>query len=187
MTIPKADRNTRIPLTFLQERVWIRQVKDRANIVFHLPFALRLRGAIDIQVLEDAFRVLISRHESLRTNIVRENGQLVQRIHEGTNWKLDVNDLSKLNVTEGEREALLRMEQQGRVPFDLENGSLLRTTLYRLSDNDSILFVNIHPIFSDPRSLRVLATEISQLYHLPKTSRAWIRALARASISWVVL
>jgi len=165
MTIPKTNRDAGIPLTFLQESVWIRQSEDKANKVFHLPVALRIRGAIDIQALEDAFRVLITRHASLRTNIVCESGRPVQRIHEGRDWKLHVEDLSGLNAAQVETEAFLRMEHEGRVPFsDLENDSLLRTTLYRLTDNDSILFVNMHPIISDPSSLNVLATEISQIY-----------------------
>ncbi len=165
MTIPKADRDAGIPLTFLQESVWIRRSKDEANSVFRLPVALRFRGPVDAQVLEDAFGVLISRHESLRTNIVCEKGRPLQRIHQGTNWTLDVKELSGLNVAEAEREAFLRMEREARVPFDLENDCLLRATLYRLSGKDSILFVNLHPIIGDPRSLNVLATEITQLCH----------------------
>ena len=165
ITIPKADRDASIPLTFLQERVWARQSEDKANKVPPLAAALRIRGPIDVQMLQDAFRVLISQHESLRTNIVSESGQPGQCIHEGAHWKLDVRDLSGLNIAEVETEAFLRMEQEGRVPFDLENDSLLRTTLYRLSENDSILFVHMHPVISDPRSLRLLATEITQICH----------------------
>ena len=165
VSIPKADRAERIPLSFIQEQLWRLETKDATNKGFHLPTALRMKGAVDAQVLEDAFRVLISRHESLRTNIVCESGRPWQRIHDGANWKVKVVDLSGLNDAEAEREAFLRIEKEGRAGFDLGNDSLLRTTLYKLKRHDFILFVDMHPIISDLRSLNILTQEITQIYH----------------------
>src|SRR3712207_1018968 len=63
---------TELPLSFAQERLWFLDRFD-PDTSWNLPFALRLRGALDVGALERALGEIVRRHEVLRT-VFREQG-----------------------------------------------------------------------------------------------------------------
>jgi hypothetical protein len=66
--IPVSSRDTDLPLSFAQERLWfIDQYEHNAS--YNMPGAVKLIGKLDINVLEKTFSEIIRRHEVLRTNI----------------------------------------------------------------------------------------------------------------------
>ncbi|RKH22074.1 condensation domain-containing protein, partial [Corallococcus sicarius] len=54
--------------------------------------------------------------------------------------------------------------QEMRRPFDLRRGPLVRAVLFKLTEREHILVVNMHHIVSDGWSLGVLVREVSALY-----------------------
>src|SRR5262249_32301056 len=63
-------------------------------------------------------------------------------------------------------EALARRlaEEEGRRPFDLGRGPLLRAMLMKLGAEDQVLMVTMHHIVSDGWSMGVLVREFTELY-----------------------
>ncbi|MGC5016855.1 amino acid adenylation domain-containing protein, partial [Streptosporangium sp. DT93] len=58
-------REGALPCTPQQEGLWFLQRMDPSSSVYHIPFALRLRGVLDVAVLERALLTLVERHEAL--------------------------------------------------------------------------------------------------------------------------
>ena len=77
---------------------------------------------------------------------------------------LSVVDLAGLPAPRREAlgEALARAE--GRSPFDLERGPLLRVRLLRLAPGRRLLLVSMHHIVSDAWSMEVFVRELTALY-----------------------
>ncbi|MDU0622469.1 condensation domain-containing protein, partial [Pseudomonas aeruginosa] len=59
---------------------------------------------------------------------------------------------------------MARIEEEVRVPFDLERGPLLRVLLLRLSAEEQVLVVTLHHIVSDGWSTPIMVEELMQFY-----------------------
>src|SRR6185436_19644310 len=60
-------RPSALPLSFAQQRLWFLDQLEPGSAAYHIPAALRMRGALDIAALERAIGAIVARHEVLRT------------------------------------------------------------------------------------------------------------------------
>ena len=159
--IGRADRDARLPLSFAQQRLWyVTQIDALAGPAYHIPGALRLRGALDRGALQAAVQRIVERHEVLRTRFVAGDGQPCQVIDAPQGLVLDV--LDARGLAPDAVAAICRDE--AAAPFDLVRGPLLRCRLLQLGDDDHLLLLTLHHIIADGWSLSVLAREFSALY-----------------------
>ncbi|HEX8090517.1 MAG TPA: amino acid adenylation domain-containing protein, partial [Blastocatellia bacterium] len=162
----KKQQPRRFALSFAQQRLWVLQQMDTGSAAYNVPTALRLRGPLEVEVLERCFGEVIRRHESLRTtfevNPVTETPEQV--INPWTPFRLDVIDLGKGPAEERLIEARTLANREAARPFDLSTGPLLRASVLSLAADDHILLLTIHHIVSDMWSTQVLTRELIALY-----------------------
>ncbi|MGZ3461153.1 MAG: condensation domain-containing protein [Archangium sp.] len=120
------SRDGMLPLSFGQQRLWFIAQLAPGSIVYNAPFAARLKGPLDVAVLERSLVELVRRHEALRTTFVRVDGQLAQRISPEPVLPLPVESLEALSEAERVPAARRCVEEEARRPFDLEQGPLVR-------------------------------------------------------------
>ncbi|MGJ7607442.1 amino acid adenylation domain-containing protein [Variovorax sp. LT1R20] len=159
--ITKVDRSAPLPLSHSQQRLWyVTRIDAQAGAAYHLPAALRLRGALDRIALQHALDRIVARHESLRARFVVIDGEPRQRIEPVHSVQLVHRELD-----EPGGDALRALCQaEAAAPFDLACDPPLRVQLLRLAENDHVLLVTMHHIVSDGWSLSVMAHEFSTLY-----------------------
>ena len=78
-SIPKADRTENLPLSFAQQRLWFLDALEPGTPLYNMPFASRIKGTPDTDLLELALQQMLARHESLRTKFEALNGQPAHR------------------------------------------------------------------------------------------------------------
>ena len=66
-SIKPAERVGEIPLSFAQERLWFLQELDTENVAYFVPRVIRMKGKLDVSLIERTFTEIIRRHEILRT------------------------------------------------------------------------------------------------------------------------
>lgn len=162
-------RTDRIPLSFAQQRLWIVDQLSgprgtARSMRYHLPQALRLRGPLDLDVLQRVLDTLIARHEVLRTRMATVDGVPVQVIAAQATFLLQHFDLGAHPADDREAELYRVLQRAMEEPFDLATGPLIRGALVRLGDDDHALFIAMHHIASDGWSLQILWREICALY-----------------------
>ena len=164
--IPLADRNQRLPLSGAQQRLWfIAQLDPAAAAAYHIAGGLRLRGHLDRAALRAALDRIVERHESLRTTLVNDQGEAVQRIGSAQlGFALTEQDLSRLDPAEQAQAIARQSATEAAAPFDLSAGPLIRGQLLRLAPTEHILLITQHHIVSDGRSMQVLVHELSVLF-----------------------
>src|SRR6266699_2070597 len=55
------------PLSFAQQQLWFLNQLEPENPFYNIPFALHLKGPLQVEVLERSLREIVRRHEALRT------------------------------------------------------------------------------------------------------------------------
>ena len=68
-------RDRAFPLSYVQERLWILQRRDKSN-TYNMSGGVTLEGPLSLAALEGALEALIQRHEPLRTRFVVASGEL---------------------------------------------------------------------------------------------------------------
>src|SRR5205085_10543826 len=96
----------------------------------------------------------------LRTTFADCESKLVQRVHQQAEVCFRQEDASAWS------ESFLsdRLTEEAHTPFDLEQGPLLRFSLFIRSTDEHILLMNIHHIIADFWSLAVILRELGILY-----------------------
>ncbi|UCH95170.1 MAG: amino acid adenylation domain-containing protein [Candidatus Aminicenantes bacterium] len=173
-------------LSSAQKRLYVLHQLDIHSNVYNMPIALILEGKVNKDKLEDIFRELIQRHESLRTSFQMIEGEPMQCIHDEVGFEIEYY-LATENTenTEGTRGlaplsiAPLPINNFIR-PFALSKAPLLRVGLMTLSHTPAplrghprpsqevggdkyLLMVDMHHIISDGISCGILVKEFMAL------------------------
>jgi amino acid adenylation domain-containing protein len=160
--IPRFPRQSPAPLSFAQQRLWFLDQLQPGNPAYNLFDAWRLRGPLRSDFLEQALKEVVRRHEALRTTFAAVQGQPVQVVAPGHDFRLQQIDLREAADREKTLQGMLSQEAQR--PFDVNNDLLFRATLFQLAEDEHVLLVNTHHIISDAWSLGVLYNEINHFY-----------------------
>ncbi|HJP95210.1 MAG TPA: amino acid adenylation domain-containing protein [Pyrinomonadaceae bacterium] len=152
------------PLSFAQQRLWFLDQYEPDNILYNIPAAIRLNGALDVPALERTLNKILNRHEALRTTFAVINDRPVQVINEARDFRLTVVELRETSPEKKEATAARLAAEEARKPFNLAEGPLLRVKLLRLTEDDHVLLITMHHIISDGWSIKVLIREIGALY-----------------------
>ncbi len=152
------------PVSFAQQRLWFLDQFEPNSPFYNIPVAVRLRGRLDLAVLQAALHEIVDRHEILRTTFGTDNGEPVQIIAPTGHIPLMLVDLRHLPAGERRREAMRLANEEAKRPFNLTAGPLLRVHLFQIATDDFVAIFNMHHIISDGWSIGVLIREISVLY-----------------------
>ncbi|HXE84188.1 MAG TPA: amino acid adenylation domain-containing protein, partial [Gemmatimonadales bacterium] len=156
-SIPRRPERDVAPLSFIQRQMWVLDQMTPGNPAYNLLAGYRLRGHLDVRMLERSFNEIIKRHETLRTTFSAEGGEPQQQIHP----ELTIS----IRVTPADEARLQALASEEAVqPFDLSRLPLIRVTLFRLGDSEHVLLINVHHIVADGWSFGLLLNELDTLY-----------------------
>ncbi|MET0290690.1 MAG: amino acid adenylation domain-containing protein [Pseudoxanthomonas sp.] len=162
---PRTDRR-RAPLTPMQQRLWLYEQMEPGTVAYNTPSAHRLRGSMNLLAFQAAFDEMVRRQPSLRTVIVQVGEDAEQRVLDHVSTQLlPPMDLSALE--EGARDAALQsqLESMTGTPFALDgHAPLFRARLFRMGQDDHVLYFMTHHLIWDGWSFDVFYSEMSALY-----------------------
>ncbi|HVL02451.1 MAG TPA: amino acid adenylation domain-containing protein, partial [Dongiaceae bacterium] len=175
--IERIDRAGKLPLSFVQQQLWLLDQLDPGTPAYNMPVALRISGTLDVPVFEQAFRNIIARHETLRTRFVVQDGEPVAVIRNDVQWQFEQVDLSTLDVLAQDEQIRRIAIKQTETGFNLAQDCLIRGALISLGNDDTgksrFVFVGaIHHIVSDGWSLNIMVAELMEFYRAGLESRA---------------
>lgn len=133
------------------------------NAAYHGYSVYGIDGTLDVPALESALQMLVDRHVLLRSRIVEEGG-VPYLVADGAPdvdvVRLDVRDASANRAT------ILRRLQESEIdrPFELGHERPLRVALARVSDDEEVLLVVLHHMFTDAWSMQIFLRELAALY-----------------------
>ena len=162
--IDPVPRDTNLPLSFAQQRLWFINQLEPNSTAYNFPLSLRLTGALNVAALEQSLNKIVQRHETLRTTFESVNGHPTQVINPTFTLNLSIVDLQEYPTKKQEAEVLRLAIQETQLLFNLAQGPLLRATLLHLSEQQYVLLFTMHHIVSDGWSIGLLVKEITAHY-----------------------
>src|SRR6266516_3752451 len=158
------SRTGSAPLSFGQQSFWFLNQLNPNTPLYNIYRAVRLRGVLKANALQQALNEIIARHEALRTTLASLDEEPVQLIAATWTLNLKIIDLSDTSASDQEAAAAQTLTEQAHVPFELTTGPLIRAVLIRLNDEEHILLLAMHHVVSDDWSMGILFNELSALY-----------------------
>lgn len=158
-----ATGTNRWPLSFSQSRLWFLNRLEPESQAYNMHISLRVKGAIDPALVDQAFRDLQARHESLRTTFHEHQGEPVQVIHAEPFVRMEFIDLCSRAPGEAEDTAKrLSAEHAGR-PYDL-SVSALRFMAIQVAPGDLVLSLGMHHVIGDQWSWGVISRDLTACF-----------------------
>jgi amino acid adenylation domain-containing protein/non-ribosomal peptide synthase protein (TIGR01720 family) len=163
-TLGPMKRIGKIPLSFAQMRLWFLDQLIPHAALYNIPIALRIRGPLNKEALQESLNIVILRHESLRTIFPALDGEAHQVVL--GEFAILLNE-EKIVVQENQRPDIIKkaIEEEARTSFNLATGPLIRVRLLLFSEGDYVLLITLHHIISDGWSMKVFFQELSIAYN----------------------
>ncbi|WP_416671502.1 non-ribosomal peptide synthetase [Egbenema bharatensis] len=162
--IQPVSRQQNLPLSFAQQRLWFLDQLQLGSPLYNITSALRLKGQLNVEVLQRSLNAVVQRHEVLRTTFQTVEGQPVQVIAPTLTVPLPLVNLQSLPPAEQDAQVLQLASQDAQQPFDLTQVPLVRLTLLRLNEEEHVALFTMHHIVSDGWSIGILIRELTALY-----------------------
>ncbi len=143
-------------LSSAQKRMYILQQLEPNGTAYNMSSLLILKGDLRKEKVEETFRKLLKRHQSLRTSFEFKEEQIVQMIHDTVEFAVEYHDCTASQV-ENIVNNFIR-------PFDLAKAPLMRTGLIKVADEEHILMLDMHHIIADGSSISIFVKEFMALY-----------------------
>ncbi len=146
-----------IPLSLDQKPYWFLHQLEGGSYTYNIPLAMRLYGELNVAALEQSFRSLIERHESLRTLFPTKDGEPAQQV--ALDWQFS---LQPVQVVEAD--VAQHVQAEFTYVFDLGRELPARIRLLRLDDAQHVVTLVVHHVVADGWSLNILMRELADLY-----------------------
>ena len=162
--LPHFPRQSKTPLSFIQQRLWFLSQYAPEEPTFNRPLAIRFRGSLDRTALERGLKAIVARHDVFRSRVRAEDG--VPFVVTETEAVIELEHLKLHAMSQDQSEAAARRValNEARRPFDLSCELPIRAKLLRLAEDDHVLCLTIHHIAFDGWSEGVLFRELGAVY-----------------------
>ncbi|MGZ8452630.1 MAG: non-ribosomal peptide synthetase [Candidatus Binatia bacterium] len=162
--IPKRKDRQAAPLSFAQQRLWFLDQLEPNSPRYNVSRALRLRGELDLKVLQKAIDAIVSRHETLRSNFREVDGLPTLITRPSMKTPMTFVDLSDQPTDCRENTLIATLNELVLRPYNLSTDSMLRASLVRLTQHDHVLLLVLPHITSDGWSMVILCQELMAHY-----------------------
>ncbi len=158
--LENAEVTAAFPTSANQMRCWVLEQIQPGDASLNLAIRWELVGHAPSEIIEAAFQMIVDRHEILRTRFIEQDGELVQEVIDGLEFKLNQVDIR--NVPEAEQETRIQeiAREYASEPFDLNEPGLFRVAMIRQSPERAALLISVHHSVFDGYSIRVLGREM---------------------------
>lgn len=152
-SVVSAGKKASYNLSSAQERMYYEYELNRKSTAYNMPLAWEIKGTVDIKRINNAVKLLIERHENLRTAFLIVDHRAQQVVKDAGVFEIE--EFFNLNLAD-ELEKFVR-------PFDLSKAPLLRVGVIH-AESSTILVIDMPHIICDGMSQTILGRDFLALY-----------------------
>jgi len=152
------------PATESQTEIWAScLIGDAdASCAFNESFTIVLTGDFNKDAMFRALQDVVNMHQALKMTFSGDGTHIC--VFKNVTLDVDFHDISLKTAEQQEAYIKAYNKQYVLTPFDLINGPLFKTSLFKLSDKEHYLTFVVHHIVCDGWSIGIMMQDLSQLY-----------------------
>ena len=166
MSLSQSSESYLFPCSVVQKTCWYLDRMSPGTPANNIAVRFRLEGPLHISSLEEALRLVMARHEVLRTRFVTSGDEPHQLVEAEAKFSLPVIDLRGLEEAQRAPEVDRLSCEEARIGFDIEQGPLFRGKLLQVGEQDFVLLLTMHHIISDGWSIGIVTDEMGRFYRI---------------------
>lgn len=155
-------------LTPMQRRLFVLDKLEESNTAYNMTRIMLSEGELCRERLEESLKLLIERHETLRTSFDFRGDEPVQLIHRFVDFKMDYFEMENNGSDAWIDKKISDILADFTRPFDLSQAPIFRVKLVKVNENKHIILLDMHHIISDGISMNLLERDISYIYNKKK-------------------
>jgi len=149
-----------IPFSLTQALVWVpSRAYHRATTTVR-----RIRGELNLELLDKSLQRLIQRHEALRIRIITVDGAPVQQVSDSPPERLQIEDLTSIPDSDLGDEIQRQISQCILERLDAARDPLCMFKLLKVNSREHVLMVATEHMISDGVSLSLLCRDLLAMY-----------------------
>ncbi|WP_034862444.1 condensation domain-containing protein, partial [Ruminiclostridium cellobioparum] len=149
----------------LQEGILFHSLMDNTTKAYLIQMVLRIKGNLDVEILEDSINSIIERYDILRTNFVFETVKKPQQVVlKERAFRVNFKDIS--NLPEDEKDPYIQrfIEEDSNRRFNLSTDILVRAAVIQRDQEAFLIILDFHHILIDGWSTAIIAREVFTAY-----------------------
>lgn len=180
----RRERHGTLPLSRAQELLWWIHHAAPETTAYTLRWVTRIKGSIDLPALLDAMRRVSLRHDILRATFPQVDGEPVTCVADDP-MACALVDLRDRTRAEAERLVGEEVRTAGTMPWVLAVDRPT-ATVYRVDDDECVLVVRLHHMYSDGWSQGVFFNDLAAAYACVVEGRDAPPGPALQYVDWVL-
>lgn len=152
-----------LPLTASQRGMFVSGQVAEGSVAYNVSGVTVRPGTLDVAELEKWLRVLVRRHDSLRSTFHLRDGEPFQRVHAEVPVSVEHRRLGALAEGETHESAARREMARFVRPFHLDTAPLFRVGYFEFDDGVSCVAIDIHHIVTDGTSMGILFRDLAAI------------------------
>jgi len=161
--ILRQEKKEYYPLSYNQEQLWFLDTLANDNPFYNVPFTMRFKMEIDLNIVQLALNKVVHRQQILKTSYIIVDGKPCQKIEHDFFPEIIYRNLE--GETEPEENALKMLKKEATTAFK-PGIPPVKAMLIRLSHQDYILMIKFHHILIDGWSIPIFNSEFLQAYRM---------------------
>lgn len=161
-SVVPVSRDQKLPLSFAQEQLWVVDQLAPGNVAYSIPATARVKGSLNLAVLQQCFDTLLQRHEIFRTTYTHGPEHPIQIVHPTQTFPLTIIDVRDSPTPE--QEAQRMATEATRQPIDLTKSPVVRGFVFQLADEEYGMLMLMPHIVVDEWSTGIILGEMQELY-----------------------
>ncbi|WP_027835365.1 non-ribosomal peptide synthetase [Maritalea myrionectae] len=161
--IERQDLSQPLPLSFSQERMWAIDQIDAHGRFYTIPLVFEIDGEFDLDRLAAFFDQFVEENPILHTTYLQKADHAYQQV---LPFKPGVLSVSDMRQSQDMPSHLADLEDRIlNAPFDLSSGQIFRAALAILSEEKSRLFIAVHHIAFDGKSVGIFIDQLKAFFN----------------------
>ncbi|ROP42186.1 non-ribosomal peptide synthetase [Saccharothrix texasensis] len=152
-----------LPLTASQRSMFVSSQVDEDSVAYNVSGLTIRTGPLDVAELEEWLRVLVRRHDSLRSTFHLRDGEPFQRVRAEVPVAVEHRRLGALAEGDAHEDAARREMRRFVRPFLLDTAPLFRVGYFEFDDGVSCVAIDIHHIVTDGTSMGILFRDLGAI------------------------
>ncbi|EQB86567.1 amino acid adenylation domain-containing protein/non-ribosomal peptide synthase protein (TIGR01720 family) [Clostridium punense] len=149
-------------LTHPQKRIWYIDKINTNSPLHNIGGCLSIYETIDVEVMKETLNLIIKNNEGLRLRVSEKENETFQYVKEFQNEDIDFLDFSSYENPQKEYETW--SNELFKKCFNLENSKLYYFAIYKISEKEYGVLLNIHHIIADGWSITLIQKQICEIY-----------------------